>query len=197
MKTVFHDRDIPGRIAEMRPFLSKGKLPDGTRRWSGHSGPATSYGHLPRKYHGSVRQAVYVVYSYDTPIAWVLEAPNSSTGDPYWFKVPDISYSITTGQHQMACVEAWADHMRAQGQYRRFPASHREVVRVPGMVDVYGGRTLHPRAGGIDGPTGYESDDRALHPRYETDDRAPDSTDDVGTHQYPPVRGWNHHPAHP
>lgn len=36
--------------------------------------------------------AVYVVYSYDTPIGWV-----TSDGDVY---VPDVTYSPTTTNHQ-------------------------------------------------------------------------------------------------
>lgn len=149
-KTVYKNAEIPGRIHAMLPFLSEGKLPDGTRRWSGHSGPAVTLGHLPRKYHASARQAVYVVYSYETPIAWVLEAPQNGPRNPYWFKVPDVSYSLTTGQQQYACLEAWEAALRRQGTYRRFPASGREVVRVPGNAEVYG-QERRLRSGGVDG----------------------------------------------
>jgi hypothetical protein len=149
-KTVYRNAEIPGRIHALQPFLSEGKLPDGTRRWWAVSGPAVQLGHLPRRYHASARQAVYVVYSYDTPIGWVLEAPQNGPRNPYWFKVPDVSYSPTTGQHQYACLEAWEAALRRQGTYRRFPASGREVVRVPGNAEVYGvERRL--RAGGMDG----------------------------------------------
>lgn len=151
-KTVYKNAEIPGRIHAMLPFLSEGKLPDGTRRWSGHSGPATSFGHLPHKYHASARSAVYVVYSYETPIAWVTERQDSGRdrGHPHLFHVPDVSYSPTTGQQQYACLEAWEAALRRQGTYRRFPASGREVVRVPGNAEVYGvERRL--RAGGMDG----------------------------------------------
>jgi hypothetical protein len=147
-KTVFSNAEIPGRIHALLPFLSEGKLPDGTRRWSGHSGPATSLGHLPRKFHASARSAVYVVYSYDTPIGWVLEVQHGT--DPYTYAVPDVSYSPTTGQHQYAVLEAWAAALKRQGAYRRFPASGREIVRVPGNAEVYG-RTIRARAGGMDG----------------------------------------------
>jgi hypothetical protein len=150
-KTVYSNAEIPGRIHAMLPFLSEGKLPDGTRRWSGYSGPATSFGHLPRQYRVSARSAVYVVYSYDTPIGWVLEAPNSSTGDPYWFKVPNVSYSPTTGQHQYAVLEAWAEARRRQGKGKwEMDGPRRTIVRVPGNAEVYGvERRL--RAGGMDG----------------------------------------------
>jgi hypothetical protein len=137
---VFRNSEIPGRLYNLRPFLSSGKLPDGTRVWSGHSGPAVSLGHLPGKYHASAREAVYVVYSYDTPIAWVTENPDvgRDRGHPYLFHVPDVSYSPTTGEHQYAVLEAWQDELRFQGAYRRSPARGRETVRVPGNAEVYG-----------------------------------------------------------
>lgn len=150
MRTVFRNSEIPGRIHALQPFLSVGKLPDGTRVWSGHSGPAASLGHLPRKYHSSARSAVYVVYSYATPVAWVLEAPQNGPQNPYWFKIPDVSYSLTTGQHQYACMEAWADEMKRQGRYRRGPGRGREVVSLPATAEAYG-TPRHLRSGGIDG----------------------------------------------
>lgn len=174
MRTVFKLAEIPGRIHAMQPFLSEGKLPDGTRRWAGYkrSDLPRDLGYLPPRLHGSVRSAVYVVFSYGTPVGWVTETEDSS--DPYWFHVPDISYSITTGTHQMACVEAWAAAMKRQHTYRRFPASHREVVRVPGMTDTYGGRpgarsrTLHPRSGGIDGPVSRPTADEVDRRTYQS-----------------------------
>jgi len=186
MKTVFADKNIPGRIAAMQPFLSEGKLPDGTRRWSGHSGPAVSFGHLPRTYHAQVRQAVYVVYSYGTPIAWVAEKTDSGRdrGHPYLFYVPDVSYSPTTGNHQSVCVEAWADDLRYQGTYRRFPARGREVVRVPGNAEVYG-RTVRARAGGMDGV-------RPGAPRVESGNE-----EYGGYRQSPPDGRWTGHRSHP
>jgi hypothetical protein len=149
-KTVYSNAEIPGRIHALQPFLSEGKLPDGTRRWSGYSGPATSFGHLPRKYHEAVRSAVYVVYSYDTPIGWVMEHPHGE--DPYVYVIPDVSYSPTTGQHQYAVLEAWAEGRKRQGVTRKWQmdGARREVVRVPGNAEVYGvERRL--RAGGMDG----------------------------------------------
>ena len=159
MRTAFKDNEIPGRIHALQPFLSTGKLPDGTRRWWAISGPAVELGYLPARLHASARSAVYVVYSYGTPIAWVTENEDGGSRDPYVYHVPDIGYSKTTSTHQMACVEAWATAMKRQGDYRRWPGRGREVVRVPGMSDVYGGRpgrrsrTLHPRSGGIDDRT--------------------------------------------
>lgn len=189
-RTVFKNHEIPGLIAELRPFLSDGKLPGGTRRWWATSGPPPTMGYLPRKYHVSVRSAVYTVFSYDTPIAWATERTDSGRdrGHPLLFHVPDISYSPTTGQHQMAVMEAWADHMRYQGTYRRFPASGREVVRVPGNAEVYG-RTIRARAGGMDG---IRPGEEYGAPRVER------GNEEYGGYiQSPPVSDWPHHPAHP
>lgn len=149
-RTQFRNDEIPGLIAEMRSFMSVGKLPDGTRRWSGIQGPAVTMGHLPRRFHASARSALYVVYSYTTPVAWVTENEGGPRNRPYLYHCPDVGYSPTTGGHQMACMEAWADHFRHQGNYRRRPGSHREVVRVPGNAEVYG-REIRARSGGVDG----------------------------------------------
>lgn len=185
-RTVFRNEEIPGLIAEMRPFLSEGKLPDGTRRWSAHSGPALTMGHLPRKYRASARSAVYVVYSYDTPIAWVLEVQHGTSD--YTYFIPDVGYSVTTGQHQMACMEAWADHMRRQGNYRSWPGRGRETVQVPGNAEVYG-RSIRARAGGMDG---VRPGEEVGSPRVERDNE-----EYGGYGQGPPVRGWLGHRAHP
>ncbi|QIN94562.1 hypothetical protein PP460_gp014 [Streptomyces phage Muntaha] len=49
-------------------------------------------GQLPREWHTSALAAVYVVYSYRTPIAWL-----TRTG--VWV-MPDTRYSVTTSRHQ-------------------------------------------------------------------------------------------------
>lgn len=174
-RTTFPDDKIPGRIHALQPFLSVGLLPENSegvrhRRWWAVSGPATELGYLPARYVESARSAVYVVYSYGTPIAWVTENEDDRR-NPYHFHVPDVSYSPTTGRHQMACVEAWERAMRRQGDYRRWPGRGREVVPVPGMTDVYGGqpgrrsRTLRPRSGGIDDHRAPQPEPR-LHSAY-------------------------------
>lgn len=148
MKNVFRNEEIPARIAAMQPFESTGRLPDGTRRWSGKNGPARDMGHLPVKFHASVREAVYVVYSYDTPIAWVLEVQHGTS--PYTYVVPDVSYSPTTGQHQYACLEAWAEARKLQGKRKwEMDGKRRTIVQVPGNAEVYG-QERRLRAGGID-----------------------------------------------
>lgn len=152
IRTTFTNNEIPGRIANLQPFLSVGKLPDGTRRWWAISSPAPDMGHLPRKYHAWARLAIYTVISYGTPIAWVAENTESvSSNDPYLYHLPDVSYSPTTGQHQYSVRDAWSTQLKRQGS---FPAlghgRNREVVHVPGNAILYG-QERRLRAGGLDG----------------------------------------------
>lgn len=188
-RTVFRNSEIPGRIHALQPFLSVGRLPDGTRVWSGHSGPAVTFGHLPRKYHASAREAVYVVYSYGTPIAWAVEVQHGE--NPYTYVVPDVGYSPTTGQHQDACLEAWEAALRRQGTYRRGPARGRDVVRVPGNAEVYG-LAIRARRGGIDGVRPGDVVGRRVS-AYE-------GVGDDASHWSPvdrPARSGYQHPSHP
>ena len=48
-------------------------------------------GALPSRYHESVIDASYVVFSYETPIAWFKSCE--------WF-IPPVHYSVTTSKHQ-------------------------------------------------------------------------------------------------
>lgn len=57
----------------------------------GSAGPATSIGWLPEVFWESARHASYVVYSYQTPIAWRLENG--------WF-APEVRYTVTTSKAQ-------------------------------------------------------------------------------------------------
>jgi hypothetical protein len=200
MRTVFRNSEIPGRIHAMQSFLSTGRLPDGTRVWSGHSGPATSFGHLPTMYYAPVREAVYVVYSYGTPIAWVTENEDRSSREPYVYHVPDIGYSPTTGQHQMECRAAWEEALRRQGTFLRWPGRNRRTVRVPGNATVYG-RERRVRSGGMDGVRPGEVVGRTSAYADMGDDASHmdargSSQDGYGPWERPGDWGW-HSPAHP
>lgn len=83
------------------------------------------YGSLPAQYHPEVARARFVVWSYETPIAWVTDDGTKV--------VPDVGYSLTTGQHQMAVMSAWDLPVR-------YPARGRELRQAGGG----------PRRGGID-----------------------------------------------
>lgn len=195
MRTVFRNSEIEGRIHALQPFLSVGKLPDGTRVWSGHAGPAVSLGHLPARLHESARSAVYVVYSYDTPIAWVIENPDPHESEPYEYVVPDVGYSPTTGQHQYTVLEAWREFRRRQGRNRWGMDGRREVVRLPATAEVHG-TSRRPRSGGIDGVRPGDVVGRARRSAYE--DTGPDAS-----HWSPDARrrGTDRsgyvHPSHP
>jgi hypothetical protein len=55
-------------------------------------------GDLPEKYHASFDEAMYAVWSWETPIAWL---------DPKGAVViPSVRYSITTTQHQYQVARA-------------------------------------------------------------------------------------------
>ena len=103
-------------------------------RFSGMTGGAQSFGLLPMEYRDDARRARYVIYSYETPIAWVREDGTKI--------VPDIGYGLTTGQHQYAVLHAW-DMMR-------HPARGRQIVR-PDATHVKYGRERRLRSGGMDG----------------------------------------------
>lgn len=71
-----------------------------TGSFAGRPGPASGTGRLPREYIESARKASYVVYSYNTPIAWRTEGN---------WAVPWISYSVTTSSHQSIARTATAN----------------------------------------------------------------------------------------
>lgn len=54
-----------------------------------------SYGELPDKYHASVDEAWYIVYSYHTPIAW-------ASGNTW--HIPEVNYSASSTKHRNVLV---------------------------------------------------------------------------------------------
>lgn len=68
------------------------------KMWAEWAYGCRSYGELPHEYHYSVSHADYVIYSYDTPIAWH-DANNE------WV-VPEVNYSVTTSRHQGRIITA-------------------------------------------------------------------------------------------
>lgn len=161
MRTVVRNNEIQGRIHALQPFLSAGLLPPGEdgirhRRCWALSGPAMELGHLPAQFRESARSALYTVYSYGTPIAWVTEAEDSRAPHPYVYHIPNVGYSPTTGQHQAAAACAWwgvrrRQYLRRGSDIRKFDLDGpRVVVRVPPTAEVYG-TPRRPRSGGMDG----------------------------------------------
>jgi hypothetical protein len=77
-------------LHKLEPFKTSGALfAEGKHRDTIGS---WSVGRLHYAYHATLRKADYVVYSYDTPIAWHVP-------DVGW-AMPDESYSKTTTRHQ-------------------------------------------------------------------------------------------------
>lgn len=76
-------------LANRLPCESHGNTLQAKLKTSGQS--LDDYGILPEKYHTSVDKSGYVVYSYDTPIAWL-------TGNTW--HVPQVHYSATSNKHQ-------------------------------------------------------------------------------------------------
>jgi hypothetical protein len=91
-------------------------------------------GLLPPEHSEGIENAEYVVMSYDTPIAWVID------GEKF---LPDVGYSPTTGQHQYLVADAWGLDFS--------PARGRKVVR-PEPTHEQCGRERRLRSGGVDGP---------------------------------------------
>lgn len=79
-------RHAAALIEAGKPFSTGGSL-------CGKVGdPPNSTGSLPEKYVQSARNAQYLIYSYDTPIAWL-------TVNGTWL-IPEEFYSATTTKHQ-------------------------------------------------------------------------------------------------
>jgi hypothetical protein len=119
-------REAEEKIEKQRPFRLRGWT-DGVPTLSAGPWVTDSFGELPVNYHEDVNTAHYVVWSYDTPIAWV-----RTDGTRV---LPDVGYSATTGQHQYTVKAAWDITGRL-----KFPARDREVRPAGGG----------PRRGGID-----------------------------------------------
>lgn len=70
-------------------------------------------GVLPQSYRDELTEMspVYVVFSYETPIAW-------ATLEDDLLIVPDVRYSLTTGQHQHRCLHVPGEYEWVDGSMR-------------------------------------------------------------------------------
>lgn len=73
-------------------FMTSGALRGGPWSGGGYGLSGWDAGRLPREWWEDVSRADYIVWSYDTPIAWRIPGEG-------WV-VPDVSYSVTTSCHQ-------------------------------------------------------------------------------------------------
>lgn len=92
--------EVVRNIANLRTF-SHGGL-------AGKQGGTTRLKALPRQYEAGLENAVYVVYCYDTPIAWVVMADEATEEGRVNF-MPDWQYSATTTYYQGLVWAAWGD----------------------------------------------------------------------------------------
>ena len=103
--TVSIRRDISALRDALR---NRGDFAISTRNLRGQARLTLRYplftGRLPAEYSDSAQSADYVVFSYDTPIAWHL-AGQDAERDEAWI-VPGTPYSRTTTQHQTAVSDA-------------------------------------------------------------------------------------------
>jgi len=124
------------KIANERPFRTRIKKGQDDPSLSAGPWVTHSYGFLPKRLHDDVAGSRYVVWSYDTPIAWVRQDGTNV--------VPNVGYSPTTGQHQAMARTAWGlPHMWRDPEPR-------EVVKIP-TTDVLYGKARRLRSGGLDG----------------------------------------------
>lgn len=100
----------------------------GQDRWGeSHEGTVSdlchSRGNLPPEYHESLLASDFVVRSFQTPIAWHVNAPTDwrnteqveawiNDEHPGMWIVPNVRYSPTTGQHQSQVEWALRGHWR-------------------------------------------------------------------------------------
>lgn len=91
-------RDVPALWAKREPFNANGTL-------RGLDFAPLDTGRLPEpwrtEYRENIDRIVYVVRSYATPIAWVL---NDGDGSEV---IPPVRYSVSTSRHQSRLYHAW------------------------------------------------------------------------------------------
>lgn len=86
----------------IRAFRNRADYKSSTGSLSGVLGNSLSMGQLPHTYREDLYdardaaeragEAIYVVYSYGTPIGWHVDGQG--------WRVPDYKYSVTTSNHQ-------------------------------------------------------------------------------------------------
>jgi hypothetical protein len=145
---------VISNISNLKPFRHGGI--------SAGNGPCLELGQLPPAYRLGLRHAAYVVYCYDTPIAWVtFEDPEDETSRrTNW--LPDWQYSANTTYHQSLVWEAWGGKVtdpapRYSREMNRGTSRGRSSDQRYGRVSPDG--TLRP-GGGFDSRT-----DAPLAPR--------------------------------
>lgn len=92
---VATNRDAVKKISELKPFTNSGKS-----FWAKECDRTPDTGRMPveyvvelKRYAGTATAGLYVIFSYDTPIAYVSLVSGEAV-------IPDVKYSPTTSRHQ-------------------------------------------------------------------------------------------------
>lgn len=123
-------REAEDFIRRQQPFRLKG--PGKPTLWA-TCDPPSFLGHLPPQHSVGIETAEYVVMSYTTPIAWLID------GEAV---IPDVGYTPTTSQHQYLAADGLGVVFR--------PARGRDLAQVPRQDRLYG-QARRLRRGGLDG----------------------------------------------
>lgn len=121
---ALHGRKTLTTISDGMRLRRYFKVGNVTGCWFPAGGETVAMGKLPDEWRSNLRAgdgSVYVVYSYQTPIAWTF-------GDGW--TVPPVKYSVTTTGHQNV-IKVEIDH---PGHYARVMENRpaRTVSQVPG-----------------------------------------------------------------
>lgn len=184
-------------LSNLQPFRATGGARD--EGLVGISGPCqnllgTRYGKLPPKYAVGLDDAMYVVYCYGTPFAWVGMTDEATEADRVnW--MPDWQYSATTTYYQSLVFEAWGSKVRdpapafSKRENRgttRGRTSDERYGRVPRREPLPTRPTSHRTALAHDGMSVQRSMQEAFAPTGFADQNA----------LIDEVRGYRH-PSHP
>lgn len=136
-------RRATSALANLQPFRATRGGPD--EGLVGMSGPyrkltGARYGALPREYAKGLDGAMYVVYCYGTPIAWVVMDDEATEEGRVNF-MPDWQYSATTTYYQALIVDAWGSRNLHDPNRAKSQRDNRGTARGRRSDVVYGRET--------------------------------------------------------
>lgn len=141
-------RYVINGLANLRPFQSS--RGDTTNGMVGMTGPCrrllgVRYGALPREYAKGLDDAMYVVYCYGTPIAWVV-MDDEATEDGRVNFMPDWQYSATTTYYQSLIADTWGSRNLHDPNQAKSQRDNRGTARGRRSDAVYGRETAEQAA---------------------------------------------------
>jgi hypothetical protein len=98
-------RQVAREINMMRNFRTHTGSHRGENIREGATLTLPSDNQLPKEWEESFLSsgAQYVVWSYDTPIAWWVPTSEGGPKETHGWVIPDVSYSVTTSRYQGMC----------------------------------------------------------------------------------------------